>query len=203
MPQPHPRHDIRPLVGHDLDAAADLLGRGMADNPVHVAVYRGDELSRARRHGLLMRTLLQSSPALQLEAVDRDERLAGVAAWAPPGTCRPALGARLRLLRTAVMFGPRTLARLQTWTGTWGRHDPDAPHVHLGPVSVDRHLRGRGIGGMLLGRHVDRLDAHASVGYLETDRPDAVGFYERFGFRVVGETDVLGTPCWFMRRPAG
>lgn len=204
MPEPpHPSHGLRSLAEVDLDAAAELLGRGMADNPVHVAVYRGDELLRGRRHGLLMRTLLRSSPALQLEAVDRGERLAGVAAWASPGTCQPVLGARLRLLRTAVRFGPRTLARLLMWTSAWANHDPDEPHVHLGPVSVDRHLRGQGIGGMLLDRHVDRLEAHAAVGYLETDRPEAVGFYERFGFRVVEQADVLGTPCWFMRRPAG
>lgn len=203
MPQPHPHHDVRPLAEPDLDAAAELLGRGMADNPVHLAVYRGDEPLRARRHGLLMGTLLRSSPALQLEGVDRDGRLAGVAACAPPGACQPALGARLRLLRTAATFGPGTLARLLTWTSRWARHDPHAPHVHLGPVAVDRHLRGQGIGGVLLGRHVERLDAHAAVGYLETDRPEAVGFYERFGFQVVGQADVLGTPCWFMRRPAG
>lgn len=74
--------------------------------------------------------------------------------------------------------------------------------MHLGPVAVDRHLRGRGIGTLMLTRHVNRLDAEGAEGYLETDRPGAVGFYERFGYAVTGEVDVVGTRCWFMRRPA-
>jgi hypothetical protein len=30
-----------------------------------------------------------------------------------------------------------------------------------------------------------------------------VRFYERFGFTIIGEQNVLGIPNWFMRRPAG
>ncbi|MFE5670465.1 GNAT family N-acetyltransferase [Agromyces sp. NPDC056523] len=82
------------------------------------------------------------------------------------------------------------------------RHDPSEPHVHLGPVSVDRGLRRQGIGGLLLIRHVAHLDTVGAVGYLETDRPEAVDFYRRFGYAVVGEAKVLGVPCWFMRRPS-
>ena len=48
-----------------------------------------------------------------------------------------------------------------------------------------------------------RLDGAGEVGYLETDKPDNVRFYERFGYEVVGEQPVLGVPNWFMRRPAG
>jgi len=193
---------VRAIPDTDLDAAADLLGRGMADNPLHLAVYRGDEASRACRHGRLMRTLLRSSPFVQLEGVHSADALVGVAAWAPPGTCQPTLSARLRLVGRAVTFGPGTASRLLVWKRGWGDHDPAAPHVHLGPVSVDRHLRGRGIGTLLLTRHVRRLDVSGADGYLETDRPEAVGFYARFGYVVVAQADVLGTPCWFLRRRA-
>lgn len=202
MPQPAPYLYVRPIERSQLDAAAALLGRGMADNPVHVAVYQGNETSRALRHHSLMRTLFRYSPSLQLEGVESGDALAGVAAWAPPGRCQPVLSTRLHLLRRALTLGPRTASRLLTWNRAWSNHDPAAPHVHLGPVSVDRHLRGRGIGGLLLMRHVARLDATGTEGYLETDRPEAVGFYERFGYAVVEEADVLGARCWFMRRPA-
>ncbi|WP_347976825.1 GNAT family N-acetyltransferase [Microbacterium sp. ProA8] len=192
---------VHPVSGADREAAAELLGRGMADNPVHVMAYGGDDRSRAHRHAQLMRTLLRSSPSLRIEGVHRGEALAGIAAWAPPGHCRPPATTRLRLLGRALTYGPGTASRLLSWNRRWARHDPDEPHVHLGPVSVDRHLRGRGIGGLLLLRHVQRLDATGVEGYLETDRPEAVGFYERFGYVVVDEADVLGAPTWFMRRP--
>ncbi|WP_309128213.1 GNAT family N-acetyltransferase [Microbacterium sp.] len=182
--------------------AAVLLGRGMADNPVHVAVYRGGDEHRARCHARLTRTLLTTS-ALDIEGVEQAGELIGVAASAAPGRCQPYPPARLRLLATASTLGVPILSRLLEWNRTWARHDPTEPHVHLGPVSVDRHLRGRGIGSLLLLRHVARLDAIGAVGYLETDRPEAVGFYNRFDYAVIGEADVLGVPTWFMRRPAG
>ena len=46
--------------------------------------------------------------------------------------------------------------------------------------------------------HLDRLQA---AGYLETDRPENVPLYERFGFSVIGEAPVYGARSWFMWRP--
>jgi hypothetical protein len=48
--------------------------------------------------------------------------------------------------------------------------------------------------------HCARLDASRQVGYLETDKPGNVRFYERFGFEVVGKAAVIGVPNSFMRR---
>jgi hypothetical protein len=47
-----------------------------------------------------------------------------------------------------------------------------------------------------------RLDRARAVGYLETDTPTNVTFYERFGFETIGSAPVLNTPNWFMRRAA-
>ncbi len=47
-----------------------------------------------------------------------------------------------------------------------------------------------------------QMDAAGEDAYLETDKPVNVRFYERFGFEVVGEEDVLGVPNWFMFRRA-
>jgi ribosomal protein S18 acetylase RimI-like enzyme len=193
---------VRQLGRGDLDEAAALLGRGMADNPVTVAAYQGDDETRPRRHGALMRTLLRSAPSMRVEGVHRGDTLVGVAASAQPGRCQPAPKARLRLLRTAVTFGYGPASRIVTWNRDWASRDPEEPHVHLGPVSVDRDIRGQGIGSLLMLRHVGQLNASGVAGYLETDRPEAVDFYRRFGYQVVAEAAVLEVPCWFMRRPA-
>ena len=37
-------------------------------------------------------------------------------------------------------------------------------------------------------------------GYLETDKPENVTLYERFGFKVTGEAKVFGVPNWFKWR---
>lgn len=185
----------------DHDEAAALLGRGMADNPMHVAVYGGDEPHRARCHARLMRTHLARATALQVEVMTQAGALTALAASSPPGRCRPGLAAGLHLLGTATTFGLGATSRLVAWRRSWASHDLTEPHVHLGPIAVDRHLRGRGMGGLLLLRHIGRLDSVGAVGYLETDRPEAVGFYRRFGYVVVGETVALDVRTWFMRRP--
>jgi ribosomal protein S18 acetylase RimI-like enzyme len=88
------------------------------------------------------------------------------------------------------------------WLGSWSKHDPDERHWHLGPVAVDTHLQGRGIGSKLMLAFCARMDAAGEVSYLETDKALNVRFYERFGFEVMGEEEVLGVPNWFMiRRP--
>ena len=66
---------------------------------------------------------------------------------------------------------------------------------------MDRHLQGQGIGSILLAEHCRRLDDRGDeVGYLETDKPENVRFYEKQGYRVIGEAPALGVPSWFMRR---
>ncbi|HWS50689.1 MAG TPA: GNAT family N-acetyltransferase [Microbacterium sp.] len=195
-----PNLHVETLDSTSLDDITELLGRGMADNPVHLAVYGGDEAHRAQSHRRLTRALLTVKP-LTIEGVRQGGSLVGVAAWAPPGGCGPTASARMRLVGAAASLGPRTALRLLAWDREWGRHDPEEPHIHLGPVSVERRLRGRGIGSLLLLRHAARLDAVGAVGYLETDRREAVGFYQRFGYAVVGDSEVLGVPTWYMRRP--
>jgi ribosomal protein S18 acetylase RimI-like enzyme len=68
-------------------------------------------------------------------------------------------------------------------------------------VAVDAGLQGLGIGSRLLEQFCARVDAAGEAAYLETDKPINVRFYDRFGFAVIGQQAVLGTPNWFMRRP--
>jgi ribosomal protein S18 acetylase RimI-like enzyme len=45
-----------------------------------------------------------------------------------------------------------------------------------------------------------QMDAARSDAYLETDEEIDVRFYERYGFEIVGEEEVLGVKNWFMFR---
>jgi ribosomal protein S18 acetylase RimI-like enzyme len=40
----------------------------------------------------------------------------------------------------------------------------DEPHVHLGPLAVDAHLQGQGIGSLIMREHCRRLDDDRDVG---------------------------------------
>jgi ribosomal protein S18 acetylase RimI-like enzyme len=180
--------------------AVGVLARGMRDNPIHVAAYGVDPEWRLRCHARLMRGLFANFPAQQPICAVRDGTLLGVTGVAPVGTCRPTAAQRLRLLPTILGLGPRTAARVGKWISKWAERDPDEPHVHLGPLAVDADLQGQGIGTLIMQEHCRRLDTAGETGYLETDKPENVRFYERFGFEVTGQEPVLDVPNWFMRR---
>ena len=48
-----------------------------------------------------------------------------------------------------------------------------------------------------------RLDANEEASYLETEKPENVALYQRFGFEIVDEAEVLDVPNWFMWREPG
>jgi ribosomal protein S18 acetylase RimI-like enzyme len=195
--------DVRDLRPGEVPAAVALLARGMRDNPLHVAAYGDDPDRRERCHAALMAGLFRVFGAQEpLAAVAADGTLLGVTGVAPAGTCQPTPAQRLRLLPTMAGLGPRTAARVGAWLGAWASHDPDEAHVHLGPLGVDLPLQGQGIGSAILAEHCRRLDAAGAVGYLETDKAINVRLYERYGYVVVAQADVIGVPGWFMRRPA-
>ena len=186
-----------------MPAAIGVLARGMRDNPLHVAALGPDPERRVRglerMFGALFRVMKAQRP---IAALDGDT-VVGVTGDAPPGTCQPTPAQRLRFAPSTIAAGPRTAARVGRWLGTWARRDPAEPHSHLGPLAVDAHLQGRGIGSLIMGEYTRRLDQARLLGYLETDRPENVPFYERHGFVVVAQAPVIGVPNWFMRREPG
>jgi ribosomal protein S18 acetylase RimI-like enzyme len=187
----------------DAEAALGVLARGMRDNPVHVAVFGDDPERRQER---LRRVFEGAFDAMgwqtnMLAARDADGTILGVCGALPPGGCRMDLGQQLRVMPRLLSNGPRVAVRAMRWLGAWARRDPDERHWHLGPIAVDAHLQGRGVGSKLMEVFCARVDAAGEEAYLETDKPENVRFYERFGFEVVGEQAVLGVPNWFMIRP--
>jgi GNAT superfamily N-acetyltransferase len=131
------------------------------------------------------------------------DTLVGIAGMVPPGKCQPSMKEKVTLLpRIFPAVGGGAFARVGRWMGTWAQHDLAEPHWHLGPVAVDAPVQGQGVGSLLMGECCARLDRAGAVGYLETDKPTNVTFYEKFGFETTGSAPVLNTPNWFMRRAA-
>jgi ribosomal protein S18 acetylase RimI-like enzyme len=195
--------EVRDLRPEEVSQAVGVLARGMRDNPLHVAAYGDDPERRLRCHARLMGAVFRASSAQEPICAVRDGTLLGVTGVAPVGACQPTPMQRLRLLPSVVALGPRSAGQVGKWVSTWAKRDPDEPHVHLGPLAVDAHLQGQGIGSLIMQEHCRRLDERREVGYLETDKAENVRFYRRFGFEVVGEESVIGVPNWFMRREPG
>jgi hypothetical protein len=195
---------IRKLNSTELSTAAELLARGMRDNPIHIQAFGSN--AEHRRYALAR--LFQ--PVL-LRAVNRgsvfgaflDERLVGVYAEVKPDQCQLTLTEKIKIFPAICFENPlATSKRVLTWVGEWSQRDLTKPHWHLGPVAVDAHLQRQGIGKSMLAAFCSDMDARKAIAYLETDKIANVRFYEQFGFTVLAEADVLGVRNWFMSRDA-
>jgi ribosomal protein S18 acetylase RimI-like enzyme len=188
----------------EIGAVLGLISRGMRDNPTHVAALGEDPERRQKRvHRIFSKVL----PVIGhfdhlLVARHPDNTVLGVLGMAAPGRCQPNAKQRMQLTLGLLPLGPYALSRSLRWVGTWEKHDPEERHWHLGPVAVDAHLQGMGIGSKLMRVFCAQMDAAEETAYLETDKPENVRFYERFGFEIVGEEQVIGVPNWYMARPA-
>jgi ribosomal protein S18 acetylase RimI-like enzyme len=207
-----PKNGVGNLKGlqiEEVDAAqmgevVGVISRGMRDNPNNVAALGEDpEARHTRLLGLFGAIAASETPGYHrhtLAARGPDGSILGVCGMMAPGMCQPGLGRTLRVVPALLALGPRGAWRTTRWLGAWSKRDPGRRHWHLGPVAVDLHLQGRGIGSELMRAFCRRMDAAGEEAYLETDKKINVRFYERFGFEVVGEEEVLGVPNWFMLR---
>jgi ribosomal protein S18 acetylase RimI-like enzyme len=189
----------------ETEEVLDVVARGMRDNPVNVAAFGEDPEARRRRFRRLAAAMFSVSDLSHTLVARREDGLVvGVCGMLPPGDCRPGLGQQLRMLPALLSIGPRTAGRVTRWMGAWQRHDPEERHWHLGPLAVDAHLQGEGVGSRMMQVFCARMDAAGEDAYLETDKPENVRFYKRFGFEVIGEQKVFGVTNYFMlRRPEG
>lgn len=93
-------------------------------------------------------------------------------------------------LPTTVHIGARrngVVVATSTWILAAWPHDPALPAVQLRGMAVDDSLQGTGIGRRLVDAGINHArDAGASIVWAKA-RDSAMSFYERCGFRVVGE----------------
>jgi ribosomal protein S18 acetylase RimI-like enzyme len=194
--------EVRHLTRAEFGAAVPLLARSMRDNPVNVRAFGSDVERRERALAVFFRPVLQGARhrAVVLGAF-RDGVLIGVAVTARPRRCQPTPVEKLSILPAILFKSPTgTTARMMQWTGEWARLDPHEAHWHLGPIAVDPAAQGQGVGGAMLRAVCTLVEDDAELAYLETDKHENVRIYERFGFTVTAESDVLGLPNWFMSR---
>ena len=195
---------VRELHDTDLPSAVGVVARGMRDNPLHIAAFGEDVELRGQR---LIRMFTVALPLIFSKGVVLgafgEETLAGIAGMVAPGHCQPSVTEKLTVMpRLVPAVGGRSLTRVGRWMAVWAQHDLRQPHWHLGPVAVDAHLQGTGIGTLLMKEYCARLDRAHVAGYLETDKASNVAFYEKFGFETITSAPVLNIPNWFMKRTA-
>ena len=194
--------NVRKLRQAELRDGADLLSRGMRDNPNNVQAFGPDPEHRKCALARMFRPVLQRAHAKgSVFGAFSNGEMIGLYSVTPPGQCQLKVGEKLRMV-PAIFLGNSLTASLRVlnWVSEWSRHDPREPHWHFGPFAVDVQLQRQGIGSVMLGFFCARMDGQKALAYLETDKPENVRLYEKFGFVTTNEALVLGTRNWFMLR---
>jgi predicted N-acetyltransferase YhbS len=180
-----------------LTEASQVLARAFLTNPLHVAAFGPDQFEK---NVAFFQIGLSVMKGLRLVALD-GSRILGLVHWVHAHDCQ--FSGFEKLMMTSSMmssFGLRSALRVSTWLAAWAKHDPREPHIHLGPIGIDPSAQGQGIGRQLMEQYCGALERTGKAGYLETDRAENVQFYQRFGFEVTDEIQILGVKNYLMRR---
>ena len=193
-----PPISVVPLSAERRHEAVGVLARAFVTNPLHVAVFGPGAVTA---NEAFFHVGLGAMRGETHVAVD-SSRIAGVVHWVDSPMCQFSAWQKLRHLPAMLRgFGLRSTVMVAAWLSAWETHDPTERHVHFGPIAVDPRLQRRGVGRILMTAFCGHLDATGAVGYLETDRPENVGFYQKFGFAVTDTALIHGILNYFMRRP--
>lgn len=131
------------------------------------------------------------------------ERVIGSASWLPPRATPRSRPREIRIYAAcarALLKGRNRVTGIKLLGAVEDAH-PSEPHWYLALLGVDPKFQGRGCGRALLEPVLARCDTRIEPAYLETQKPENLPFYERFGFRVLKEISVPGSPpVWLMWR---
>jgi GNAT superfamily N-acetyltransferase len=182
-----------------VDDCVTTLANAFVANPLHQRAFGPGRMDQNRlffRIGLRHMFTGQSFVALM------DGELGGYVHFNAWPNCLPAPEEIPTAIATLLTPLGEAVPQVIRWFTRWSHFDPAEPHVHLGPIGVVPAMQGRGVGTALMDCYVGHLDRENSAGYLETDRAENVEFYKKFGFAVKGQEVLIGTPVWYMWRPA-
>jgi ribosomal protein S18 acetylase RimI-like enzyme len=188
---------MTPLRTEQIEIAIGVLARAFVANPLHVAAFGPSNLES---NEVFFRIGLAVMKGGTFVATD-GSRVLGVAHWVRSPACQFSAFDKLRMMPRMVSgLGLGSALKVVSWVSAWSTHDPSEPHSHLGPIGVEPEAQGRRVGSTLMERYCAELDRTGMAGYLETDRPENVEFYRRFGFVVTETAPVLDVETYFMRR---
>jgi len=187
------RITISLMEKNDIPEAARVLSVAMLDNPLHAALFQGNDENVRLEIEKMFHKLFDEVPGIVFLAKDG-----------------PTLSGVMRMKSCDGRKAPGDPEgppdendlnwRKNLWLREWARHDPSDQHWHLGPIGVLPAYQGAGIGSKLMQRFCREVDACRASAYLETDLERNVRFYEKFGFKIVSRSDIFDVKNYYMAK---
>ncbi len=191
------------LGGGRSEAAAALLGRAFADDPLmkFLVAERSSVPDGARR-------FFEASLKLGLRQgeVHVLADMEGAAVWLRPDHTKVGLSAMLGsgMLAATLGMGVKSLGRFASiyrYVEPLEELTVPGPHWLLMLLGIDPPHQGKGLGGRLLAPVLERADADGVACYLDSGNERNLAFYHRHGFEVAREVQIpKGPKVWAMVR---
>ena len=198
--------EVLPTTRQYSRQAAKVLGRAFVDDPVSVAVYRNfspEKRIRALTVDFSAELLLCIRKGYPLQ-VNGDGKVIAAAVIYPPGAYPlPISDQWMLLIKSILGNGFYDIRGWNKWLEEVDRVHPREPHYYLEYLGVEPEQQGKGLGSAILQKLVSKADKERVGCYLENANPRNTPFYQRLGFQVVSEKEIIGIPSWFMWRPPG
>ena len=124
----------------------------------------------------------------------------GAALWHSPGVSADIVAAHQLL---SEFMPAEQMERVATLFAAMSDFHPREPHWHLRIIGVDPMCRNRGLGRKLMQHRLGLVDRERGLAYLEATSERSSKLYREFGFEIIGEISVPGSPKMFpmLRRP--
>jgi ribosomal protein S18 acetylase RimI-like enzyme len=195
-----------PITSLSSSQAAEVLGRAFVDDPVSVAVYQN--FSAERRERALFNDFTEEIPLCIRKGnpiqVNQGGKVVAAAVIYPPGAYPlPAYDSWKLLLKSILMNGLYNIRSWIKWLNQVDKYHPTEAHYYLEYLGVDPVHQGKGFGSLLLKTMTLRADEVGVGCYLENANPRNISFYQKSGFQIIREMEIIGLPAWFMWRPPG
>jgi GNAT superfamily N-acetyltransferase len=190
----------------DLEAIAETLARSFEHYPVWEWAFE-PEAGRVERLAAMRAVFgFCAGAALGYGWVRVSDGVEAVALWVPPGEPEmSAVDAERFPSFVREVCAEASADRILAAMEAFERTQPNGPpHYFLSMLGTHPDHAGHGCGRGLLAANLEEIDAAGTRAFLETSTPANIPRYERFGFRVEREVDLLaGLRSTQMWRPSG
>ncbi|OGN96999.1 MAG: hypothetical protein A2Z71_07475 [Chloroflexi bacterium RBG_13_50_21] len=196
--------EVLPTTRQSYRQAAQVLSRAFVDEPVSVVVYKNfsaDRRFRALTHDFAIEVKLCVRKGYPLQVNEHGKVVASAVIY-PPGTYPLPVGDQWMLfIKSFLGNGIYDIRVNMRWLDEIDKMHPVEPHYYLEYLGVEPEQQGKGLGSVILQHLIDKADEERVGCYLENASPRNVPFYQRFGFQVISEKEIISIPAWFMWRP--
>jgi len=187
----------------DLPTAIAATSRAFWPDPLF-SFFARDDLNQHMMLPHFMGAMMKDAMAHgEVWVIKERDRVVGSASWIPPEGMPQSTARQLRITAAvgwSLVKGRNRVIGLKLLDKMQKAH-PHEPHWYLAVLGVDPTFQGQGYGGDLLRPKLAVSDETGVPCFLETQKPENLPFYGRFGFSVMDELTVPGSPTvWQMWR---